>query len=252
MAPDSILQELRRRTPPELSLEALCVGLHWTVATTARGAGVGAAFRDQDFGLEARDVPGAGTLVGQPVVEVAQACLGAGLAARSAAVAMLAAALPADPAALPVNAKELLVGYGAKGARVVMVGHFLMVDWLREANLDLRVFELPGRLQPGDLPSTELSAHLPSADVLAITATTLITGTLEDILARRAPHTKVILMGPTTPLSPLLFDYGIHHVCGVRVEQPDVALACAAQGATARQMQGLRRLCLSAPGEGLL
>ncbi len=210
-----------------------------------------AAFRDQDFGATQQEVPGAGAMLGKPLVGLVRDCLTGGLSGRSAAVAMLSAGLPPEAlaGAQPVNAKELLIRYGAGGARTLMVGHFLMVDWLREANLDLQVFELPGRLQPGDLPSTELARHLPSADVLAITATTLLTGTLEDILKRRAPHTRVLLMGPTAPLSPLLFEYGIHHVCGVRVAQPALALESASQGAGSKQMQGLERVTISA-GEG--
>jgi hypothetical protein len=52
-------------------------------------------------------------------------------------------------------------------------------------------------------------------------------------------------LGPTTPLSPVLFDYGVDLVAGTRVVDPEVALTTAGQGAIFRQMQGVRLVTMA-------
>ncbi|MEJ2721669.1 MAG: DUF364 domain-containing protein [bacterium] len=58
------------------------------------------------------------------------------------------------------------------------------------------------------------------------------------------------MLGDTTPLSPVLFDYGVHALAGTRVTDPDLALNCLSQGANFRQIKGTRRLTMMRPGIG--
>ncbi len=59
---------------------------------------------------------------------------------------------------------------------------------------------------------------LPQADVVAITGTTLINHTIDELLAFCSTQALIGLLGPSTPLSSLLFDYGIDVLCGASVE----------------------------------
>ena len=54
----------------------------------------------------------------------------------------------------------------------------------------------------------------------------------------------IVVLGPTTPLSPVLFDYGADVVSGTRVVDPELALRSAGEGATFRQIRGIRLLTM--------
>jgi uncharacterized protein (DUF4213/DUF364 family) len=80
--------------------------------------------------------------------------------------------------------------------------------------------------------------------VVAITGTTLINHTLESLLDL-ARGKVVIVLGPSTPLSPVLFDHGVSYVCGSLVEDPVAALRCVSEGESFRYTEGLRPVVLS-------
>ena len=100
------------------------------------------------------------------------------------------------------NAEQLIFQHGL-GKRVALVGHFPFVPHLREQLNHLDVLELDP--QPGDLPASKAPDVLPGADMVAITAMTLLNGTLESMLALCSPGAFVILLGPSAPLTPLMF-----------------------------------------------
>jgi len=139
------------------------------------------------------------------------------------------------------NARDLLLRRAA-GRNLVLVGHFPFVPELREVARQLSVLEL--RPHPGDLPAAEASRLIPEADVLAITGTAFVNHTIEPLLSYRSRDATVILLGPTAPLSPVLFDFGIDIVSGARVFDPPRVLRQISQGAGFRQMTGVRRLTM--------
>jgi uncharacterized protein (DUF4213/DUF364 family) len=145
-----------------------------------------------------------------------------------------------DPGALELhegNAKDLVFRRG-EGKNVTVVGHFPFVDSLRERTRSLSVLELAP--QQGDLPASEASRVIPSSEVVAITATSLINHTLEPLLELVSPDCFTIVLGPSTPLSPVLFDYGIDAIGGSVVEEPKETLLDVSEGASFRYTQGLR------------
>jgi uncharacterized protein (DUF4213/DUF364 family) len=140
---------------------------------------------------------------------------------------------------LDSNAEEVIAHYGV-GKRVVLIGHFPFIPRLRERVGTLQVLEQ--QPQGKDLPATAATKIVPRAEVVAITGTTLINHTFEVLLALCRPEAKVLLLGPSTPLSPILFDYGIHLLSGSVVEDIDSVLRPVSQGANFRQVhqQGVR------------
>ena len=46
----------------------------------------------------------------------------------------------------------------------------------------------------------------------------------------------VLVLGPSTPLSPLLFEYGVHLLSGSVVEDIEAVLQAVSQGANFRQV----------------
>jgi uncharacterized protein (DUF4213/DUF364 family) len=69
------------------------------------------------------------------------------------------------------------------------------------------------------------------------------------VIGLRKPGAKVLLLGPSTPLSPILFDYGISVLSGSVVEDPETVLRLIGQGASFRQIrsQGVRLVTVEAP-----
>jgi uncharacterized protein (DUF4213/DUF364 family) len=140
-----------------------------------------------------------------------------------------------------LNAGEL-IAEKAEGKRVAIVGHFPFVPKIRKRAASLAVVEK--NPQPGDEVEDRAVDLIPDADVVAITGAALTHHTLEELLALCDPAAFVLLLGPTAPLSPLLFDFGLDAVSGTRVLDPETALRCVSQGANYRQIKGLERLTM--------
>jgi hypothetical protein len=166
-------------------------------------------------------------------------------ALASMGIAAINALLPPRPNDwVELNAEQLIAAHGA-GRKVALIGHFNFVPRLRSQVGEL--FILERRPRPGDLPENCAADVLPDVDVIAITGMSLVNHTLESLLAYCPPRAKVILLGPSAPLSPVLFDYGIDFVCGALVTSiPDV-LAIVRQGGDFSQMcrAGVRKVVIS-------
>jgi len=147
-----------------------------------------------------------------------------------------------------LNAYDVLLEKG-RGRNIAVVGHFPFVPKLKKAAKNLWVIEK--RLRPGDLPESETKRILPRCDVVCITGTAFINHTIEGLLSL-CRESFVVLTGPTSPLTPLLFDYGIDVICGTRVVDSEEVLRFISEAATFRQLHGhgVRLLSLTRePGE---
>ena len=140
-----------------------------------------------------------------------------------------------------INAGDLLAKKG-QGRRVAIIGHFPFVPRLRSVAEELWVIEKNPR--EDDLPEAAADRLLPQADVIGITGTAFTNHTLEHLLGLCNPKAYVVILGGTTPLSPVLFDYGISALSGTRVIDPEAVLRCVSQGATFRQIRGIRLLTM--------
>ena len=146
---------------------------------------------------------------------------------------------------IELNAADLILEKG-EGRTVAIVGHFPFVPKVREKAKALWVIEKNPK--EGDLPESEGDQRIRQADVVAITGAALVNHTLDRMLQLCNPRAFVILLGPTVPLSPVLFEYGVDALSGTRVADPDLALLCVSQGANFRQIPGARRLTMMKPG----
>lgn len=101
-----------------------------------------------------------------------------------------------------------------RGKRVAVIGHFL--DMERVAAV-CRLSILERKPQRGDVPDPACEYILGDQDVVIMTATTLINKTMPRLLelSRKA---RIVVAGPSTPLTPLMFNYGIDLLGGLLVE----------------------------------
>ncbi len=217
------------------------IGLSWTAVVVAlageRHCGLAATLRgERHHGGPV--MPGAGQLVGRNGRELASWARldAASLTQASVGFAALNALLSPAAASQPwidLNAADVIAQHGA-GQRVALIGHFPFVESLREQVGSLSVLEL--QPQPGDLPASAAAEVLPQADIIAITATTLINGTFAGLMALRNPAALTMVLGPSTPLSPILFDHGVDILSGALVADIDPTLRAVSQGAGFRQV----------------
>lgn len=140
------------------------------------------------------------------------------------------------------GALELLAARG-RGRHVVTVGHFPFTDELRSVAGRLDVLELHPR--PGDLPAGMAPDVLAAADVVGITGTTLLNGTFDRLERHLRPNAYVVMVGPTTPLHPLLFDHRVDVLAGSAVTEPDALFRSLTQGASRRELRGWRRVTVA-------
>jgi uncharacterized protein len=140
-----------------------------------------------------------------------------------------------------LNAQDLIAERGA-GKRVAIIGHFPFIPLLKQHAREVWVIEK--NPQEGDLSEDQAQAVLPLADVVGITGTSLTNHTFEGLLKLFSPQAYVVMLGDTTPLSPVLFDYGVHAVSGTKVINIEQTLRCVSQGATFRQIKGTKRLTM--------
>jgi uncharacterized protein (DUF4213/DUF364 family) len=150
-------------------------------------------------------------------------------------LATINALLPQSPNQwADIHAEEYLVEHGAN-KNVVVVGHFPFIDRLKLVAKNLWVLELNPK--EGDLPAEAAPEVVPQADVVAITATTLINKTFQGLIELCQSQARVVLVGPSTPLSPIMYDYGIDVLSGTIVTNPHEVLTGIGQGISFHQLR---------------
>lgn len=77
--------------------------------------------------------------------------------------------------------------------------------------------------KPGDIPASDAKAALANARILAITAQTFMNASLAPLLAASTRVPYRILLGPSCPASPILFEHGVDEVFGAVIVDPDAA-----------------------------
>jgi uncharacterized protein (DUF4213/DUF364 family) len=232
------------------------VGVFWTAVVVEkpgreRSCGLASTSADKEHHHGAPLVREAGSLLERGALELAVLARSDGQMERAIGLATINALLPRDERSwVELNAEHVIREQGA-GRRVVVVGHFPFVGRLRRHVGHLDVLELHP-VVPTDLSADRAEQVIPEADVVAITSSTLINRTFDGLISLCHPGAFVLMLGPTTPLAPVLFEYGVDVISGTVVEDIDCVLRGVSQGATFRQIRGKRLVTMhrSSCGEG--
>lgn len=238
-----LIDELLANLTDDAPVRSVLVGAHWTVVCS-RGCGMASTLMGtKPHGHEkVRDV---GRLQEKSARELAEYARSDNLLEASLGVAAINSLLEIDPRqAVELNAAEVLASRG-RGKNVALVGHFPFIPQLRQAAGQLWVIEQ--RPAEGEHPAEAAGELIPQADVVALTGTALINGTLDGLLELCRPDALVMVLGPSTPLSPVLFDHGATILSGTRVIDEGAVMRTVAQGATFQQVEGVQRLTITRP-----
>lgn len=211
-------------------------------AVLSRHCGLAATLPRDALKQDEATVREAGTLLSRSVQELVKMAYSDRILEASLGMAAINSLIQVDEAAcIELNAADLILEKG-EGRKVVVVGHFPFLPRVREKAETLWVIEKNPK--DGDLEEAEAERVIPQAHVVALTGTSLTTHTLEHLLGLCDPKAFVLMLGDTVPLSPILFDYGVHALSGTRVIDEHLAMACVSQGANFRQIRGTKRLTM--------
>ena len=211
-------------------------------AVLTRNCGLASTLYDYSYHHGHAPVKEAGRLIRKEALEIAQMAYSPGLLEAAIGMATINALLEVDEEhCLTLNAGDLLAEEG-RNEKIALIGHFPFVRELRRVAKELWVIER--HPQKEDFAEDKAESLIPQADVVGITGTAFTNHTIEHLLSLCRPEAYVIILGGTTPLSPVLFNYGVDAISGTKVVNSEAVLRCVSQGATFRQIEGIRLLTM--------
>ena len=226
MDPWRIYNDLIAAIPGEVTVAKAAVGLRWCRVITSDG-GFGMAFT-----LPERSRPShfqAPSFVGAPLREVAELAkswdfveAGIGMAAINA--------WHGDPQQVTTKGfvpcaqntwQQVFHPYTdvVAGKVVSVIGHFPFAPEPLQQAADLRVLER--MTQPGDYPDSACEYLLPDSDYVFISGSAFVNKTIPRLL-HLARNATTVVLGPSTPLSDLLFEHGAEVVTGLVASDPEL------------------------------
>ena len=241
---DRLLDELQADAP----VRQVLIGAFWTVVvldTDPVRCGLASTLRGQTE-HQGPPIPEAGELLSYSAGQMAGWLDSLETLRASVGLAAYNALLDLNEQAfVELNASQVIIDRGT-GGRVAIIGHFPFVEEVRRAAETCWVLEL--RPRPGDVPADRADELLPQADVVAITSTSLINHTFDDLIRLCRDDALVIMLGPSTPLTSVLLGAGVDVLSGTVVEDVDRVIESISQGATFRQVKhrgGLRLVTMA-------
>lgn len=216
-----ILTDLLARLPqPSPQLRDLHIFTHWVIVQASRSA-MSTLFRPHGVDDTCDRNSYLGDLLNRPVAEIAEELGGSDDPLRMAVVmAALNGSLPVPDGLFEANAMAPFAER-VKTCPSCFIGHFHEAEGWRKAGYPVTIVELQPR--EGDVHWDDARPAMRAAEIVFITGLTLINGTFREAVDR-TPHARYrVLMGPTVPCSPVLFDHGVHLIGATYIA--DVALA---------------------------
>jgi len=201
--------------------DRVIVGLNWTLVVGAQGAGL--AHTPERGTAGCRSLPRPGSYTGQPLARLAGLWPSDNVFERAIAVAAVNAHWNRhDLGGSAENGLDLVEN---RGEHTVVIGRF---PGLADRLPGIAVVERAPR--PGEYPVEALPDLLPRAECVAVTSSSIVNGSLAGIL-ELCPQAFVVLIGPSTPLSPALFDFGVDALSGFVARDADKLALAVSEGA---------------------
>ncbi len=234
----SIFSELLATLPPEpIPVRNVVIGVHWTLVASQHASLASTLFNCGPHGSShMRDV---GKLIGKSAQELAGWIESDNLLEASVGLAALNSLIEVDQNRLRhnVNASEV-IEHKSRDKNLVIVGHFPFAPRMKSIARNLWIVEK--KPYGDDFPEDAAQELIPQADVVAITGTAFINHTIEGLLSLCRPDATVLILGPSTPMVPLLFDYGINYLSGSLVLNEADTVRTVQQGASFPQVEGVQ------------
>ena len=223
----------------ELDVEEVIIGVHSVLVKTRNMCGIASTIKYCGHGI---NVDKAGSLEDLNLKELAEYALSDNLLESSIGMAAINCGLSKTVGKYRVvNAKKVIREKG-KNKVLGIIGHFPFLDEQKDHFKTCYIFEKQPK--PGDLKESDIPVFLPKVDVAAITGTSITNHTFDAIRESLPKESYNIILGPSTPLSPILFEYGMDMVSGTRVTDYDIAKKYVLQATPTRYLRGIEMISL--------
>jgi uncharacterized protein (DUF4213/DUF364 family) len=214
--------------PADITVDNITVGLTWTAVSAEQYCGTAmTVYEQKDFFID----DSLGSRRGQPLRYLASLSKSWDFTEASIGVAAInayynnretwkRAAYGGETPWKIVGSESAFDGYAhaVKGKRVAVVGHFRQLEkHLTEAR---KVSVLERKPTGDDYPDSACEYLLPEQDFVFITGSALVNKTLPRLL-ELSKGANVILVGPSTPMTSILFEYGVKEMSGFLVGSRD-------------------------------
>ncbi|HOV89098.1 MAG TPA: DUF364 domain-containing protein [Syntrophorhabdaceae bacterium] len=229
-----ILKDIIQSLKADAHVKKVMKGIFWT-AVASKYCGLASTMIYESCFQEDKDNLHFSSLTDKTVLELAQYVFSNRISDVSIGLAAINSLIDINESRCKeVNAGDLLIKLGEK-KNVSVIGHFPFSDALKSVTNNLWVIEK--RVRPGDYPERDAEIYLPQSDIIAISSTTLINHTLDAILKLCPKRSIKILLGPSTPMSEIIFDYGIDIISGIKVLDEVKVFKYISEGANFRQLK---------------
>jgi uncharacterized protein (DUF4213/DUF364 family) len=196
-------------------VEQVFIGIGYTAVTTSDGgigiAATGVALDGSHAGnLDVTDYEG------RPAIDLLEGILVPDPMHRTMALALVNALNHHRAMQFPEDLQNRILfdRFGILGnARVAMVGYFPpLVRFLEKKEIPLSVIDNARGIGDKKTFYRQLENW---AEVLILTATSIVNSTMEELLAHAGPHLETVILGPSTPMLPEVFDHlPVHMLAG--------------------------------------
>lgn len=239
-----ILKDILQTLKSDFPIRQILIGVHWT-AVKSRHCGLASTLCEPPPHHD-NQVHDVGQLHQKSALELAQHIFSDRLLEASLGMAAINSLIEVDESRCEqLNAFDIIAEVG-NGKNIGVIGHFPFIPALKKNARKLWVFEK--RQQEGDLSEEEMQHLLPRCDVVAISGTTLINHTFETVINLCRKDAFKVMLGASTPIVPVLFDYDIDALSGCKVIDADRAFSCISQGATFKQIDGIKLITMRRKG----
>jgi len=217
-----LLERLIEQVPGELKVEQAVVGVYLAGVVASNGQMGLATVYPPSHRRENSNELIEPELKGKALKHLAQYALSSHpLKSALGVSAINAGILPPEQNLREINAKQL-VKEKARDLNLAVIGHFPFVNEVAPLARQCWVVEKEPR--EGDLPESATERVLKDAEVVVITASTLVNHSLERLL-RWAKDKYIFLVGPSAPFSQVLFEEGVNVIAGAVVEEVEDTLS---------------------------
>ena len=219
-----------RKSLPSDTIKNLIIGKYWILIETHCGVGLVATPPQPNSAEFAKELH---VVKGQSTNKVIDFCYSQNALKRAIGCATINALI--NTTSLKLSSENGLDINTNADERVVIVGRF---PGLEQKLPNAYVIERnPG---PKDYPESAGPQLIPKCDQLIITASTWVNGSLEPILSL-VKNAQVSIIGPGTPMSPLLGRYGVNRLAGFIATNPKKLSKLIAKDAGVKQFKHLGR-----------
>lgn len=237
--------------PEDLYVKEYLIGLHWTLVRSDEGIGLA---KSEKGGLAETELK---NIIGMPLKRLASYVKSWNMIDASLGLAAINSTLntpakvmditdPKDNDSDSYNPDDFNAFtnqvFTSDDKNVAVVGHLPKIESLKSiCNLSI----IDRNPQSGNYPEAACEYLLPKQDLVLISGTAFISKTIPRLL-ELSSNAQVILLGPSVPLSPLLFKYGVDVIAGMAISDDQLIWKTVQQGGNKNIYEkGGQRVCIS-------